>query len=247
MNGCSGRFLVLVLALTVVSAVTGETVYLTNQFQVGLHQDKSPDTPIIKTIPSGTALELIKQEKNSAYVRDPQGVSGWIDNSYLVQQPPAGTDSAKLLAENNDLEKKLEDANHQISQLRSNMATSGGKDQNDLQQQLNAERIKTGELQIQLAELKKRLGQNNDTDSLYKQIEALKEKNMTLKIQLAGEQDKDEKAGTGGQQNGDSTGLLQQDWKRSVVYFFIYILIGMVLGIYILDYYNRRRHGGFRV
>ena len=247
MNGCCGRFFILVLALSNVSAVTGETVYITNRFQVGLHQDKTPDTPIIKTIDSGTALELIKQEKNSAYVRDPQGVSGWIDSSYLVKQSPSGTDSGKLLAEKNELEKKLDDANRQISQLQGNLATSGKNDQTDLQQQLNAERIKTGELQIQLAELKKRLGQSNDTESLYKQIESLKEKNMTLKIQLAGEQNKNEKAGPGGQQNGNSTGLLQQDWKRSVVYFFIYILIGIVLGIYLLDYYNRRRHGGFRV
>ena len=247
MNGCSGRFFILVLALSFVTAVTGETVYLTNQFRAGLHQDKTPDTPVIKTIPSGTALELIKQEKNSAYVRDPQGVSGWIDSSYLVKQAPAGADSGKLLTEKNELEKKLEDANHQISLLQSNQAASGSKDQTDLQQKLNAERIKTGELQIQLAELKKRLGQNNDTDSLYKQIEDLKEKNMTLKIQLAGEQNKNEKAHTGDQQNGDSAGLLQQDWKRSVVYFLIYILIGVVLGIYLLDYYNRRRHGGFRV
>ena len=242
-----GRYLVLALALSISTAAPGETVYLTDQFQAGLHEDKSPDSPILKNISSGTTLELIKRDKNFAYVRDTQGVSGWIDNSYLVKDAPVTAGGNSLRAERENLEKKLEEANSQISRLQSTGTTSDGKDQTDLQQQLNSERIKTGELQIELAELKKRLGQNNDTESLYRQIEALKEKNMALQIKLEGVQNQNDAEHPGERLDGGTAGLLKQDWKRTMLYFFIYILIGVILGIFVMDYYNRRRHGGFRV
>lgn len=243
----SGRYLVLGLALTISAAAFGETVYLTDQFQAGVHEEKSPDSPILKNISSGTALELIKRDKNFAYVRDPQGVSGWIDNSYLVKDAPVTSGGNSLRAERDGLEKKLEDANSQITRLQATIATPGGKDQADLQQQLNDERIKTGELQIELAELKKRLGQNNDTESLYQELEALKEKNMALQIKLGGIQNQGDAEHAGDRQAGSAAGMFKQDWKRAVLYFFMYILIGVVLGIYVMDFYNRRRHGGFRV
>jgi len=246
MNSRGHRVLVLVLALSISTVAAGETVYVTDQFQAGLHEDKSPDTPILKTVASGAALEIIKREKSFTYVRDTQGVSGWIDNSYLVKDTPAGTELGKLQADKESIEKKLEDANRQISRLQNNLTAAGSDGPSDLQQQLNSERLKTGELQIELAEIKKRLGQDNDTESLYQQLEDLKEQNMTLEIQLAGAQNESSAAHPGGQREG-APGLLKRDWKRSLLYFFIYILIGAVLGIYVVDYYNRRRHGGFRV
>ena len=244
MNGRAG-ILLLVLALS--TSAAAETVYLTDSFQAGLYEDKSLDTPIIKTITAGTPLELIKREKNFAYVRDPQGVSGWIDNSYLVATAPAAGGNTKLRAERDDLAQKLEDSRRQLSRLQDSLAQQGSGDQGALQQQLNSERIKTGELQIQLAELKKRLGDNNDTEALYQQIEDLKVKNKTLDIKLTEAKNQAEAARAGAGADDNNTGMLQQDWKRSVVYFFIYILVGVVLGIYLMDYYNRRRHGGFRV
>lgn len=239
-------FMVLVLVLSVSTVASGETVFVTDQFQAGLHEDKSPDTPIIKTVPSGTALEIIKREKSFTYVRDTQGVSGWIDNSYLVKETPNGAELGKLKAEKESIGKKLEDANQKITRLQENLAASGRQDPSDLQQQLNSERLKTGELQIEVAELKKRLGQDSNSEPLYQQIENLKEKNMTLEIQLAGAQQESGAANSGGQREG-TPGLLKQDWKRTLLYVLIYILIGTVLGIYVMDYYNRRRHGGFRV
>ena len=239
--------IVLVFTLSLTGNAAGETVYLTDQFQAGLHEDKSVDSPIVKTIPTGSALDIIKREKNFTYVRDPQGVSGWIDNSYLVGEAPEKAEIDKLKSEKENFEKKLDAATKQITRLEKSLTDSGQDNQSDLQQQLNSERLKTGELQIQLAELKKRLGANNDTESLYQQIEDLKEKNKTLEIQLTAARNQ---AGSGdsiGEAGQVSDGSVKQDWKRKLLYFLIYILIGMVIGIYAMDFYNRRRHGGLRV
>lgn len=248
MNGaCRILTMVMALTITISAAAAGDTVYLTDKFQVGLHENKSLDSTIIKTIPSGTALELIKREKNFTFVRDSQGVSGWIDNSYLVSNPPAGAGTGELQAERDSLEKQLEEANRQITHLQGSLSEAGAKDQSNLRQQLNSERIKTGELQIKVAELKKRLGENSDTESLYQQIEDLKEKNKTLEIQLTGAQNQAAASRPDKQPEGNPGGFLKQDWKRSLLYILMYILIGAVLGVYIMDFYIRRRHGGFRV
>lgn len=249
MNSFECKYLAIALLLTLALAdyAAGESAYLTDQFQAGLHEDKSVDSPIVKTIPIGTALEIIKREKNFTYVRDAQGVSGWIDSSYLVGEAPVSAEIDKLKSEKENIEKKLDDANKQITRLQNGTSASGKDTQSDLQQQLNSERLKTGELQIQLAELKKRLGADNDTESLYQQIEDLKEKNKTLEIQLAGAGNQAGSGDSAGRWEPGSTDSQQQDWKRKLLYFLIYVLIGIVIGIYVMDFYNRRRHGGFRV
>ncbi len=240
-------FLYLIITVSALIEVAAETAYLTDRFQAGLHEDKSYDSPIIKTVTAGTSMEIIKREKNFTYVRDQDGVTGWIDNSYLVDKAPAGIQLGKLILEKETIEKQLADATRQISRMQGNNADSGDVNITELTQQLNTERLRAGELQIQLAEMKKRIGQDNDKESLYNQIEQLQETNKTLEIQLAGVVNND---GTGYvlQNEGNRhTGFLIQGWKRELLYFFLAIIFGVVLGIYGLDFYNRRRHGGFRV
>ena len=237
----------LVLALTVSAQAPGETVYITDRFQAGLHEDKSLDSPILKTISTGTSLDVIKREKSFTYVRDQEGVSGWIDNSYLVDAAPVGTQVDKLKAEKESLESKLDAATEQLARLQSSTGTQTAGNQSELQQQLNSERLKTGELQIQIAELKKRVGQNSDNESLYRQIEELKERNKTLEIQLAGVVNSGETGADKLMHDEQNSGFLIQGWKRQILYFSLTIIFGMVFGVYAMDFYNRRRHGGFRV
>ena len=151
------------------------------------------------------------------------------------------------MTENESLARKLNDAAQQLSRFQAGGDKQVSGDASDLQQQLNSERLKTGELQIQLAELKKRIGQNNDTESLYSQIEELREKNKTLEIQLAGALNGGESAVTTQSADGQYSGYFIRDWKRHLLYFFLAIIFGMGLGIFAMDHFNRRRHGGFRV
>ena len=65
-----------------------ETVYITDSLLVGLHEQKSIDSPILKVLPTGTTLEVIKRDNDFVHVRDPKGVSGWISNNYLTTNNP---------------------------------------------------------------------------------------------------------------------------------------------------------------
>ena len=80
----------LVAMLLASASVSGQTVYVTDQLQIGLHADKVTDSPILKIVPTGTALEVVKVEENMSFVNGPGGISGWIDNSYLITNEPGG-------------------------------------------------------------------------------------------------------------------------------------------------------------
>ena len=83
---CNKLIIISLFSTLMLSAYAADTVYITDQFKIGLHEDKDPDSPIVQIVATGTRLEIIKQEQESSFVREPQGASGWIDNTYLSQK-----------------------------------------------------------------------------------------------------------------------------------------------------------------
>jgi len=244
-----GIFTGLVLLLTV-SAAAAETLYITGELKAGLHEEKRLDSPIIKIIPTGTAVEIIKREDNVSFVRDADGASGWIDNSYLVTQEPGGTASQDARERVQALQQQLNAAKNRLQALQQQAQPDGAtlqqlrKTNSDLEQQLKAEKLKSGDLQVQLSELHKQMGVNPDNKSLYQKIADLSEQNKALQVQLAKARDNPD-AGNGG--NGAGTVASGPPWRHLLAYLGIAAVLGVALGLYIMDTVNRRRHGGFRV
>jgi len=220
-----------ILAVFAAATATAETVYVTDQLSVGLHEDKSVDSPIIKVINTNTALKIIKRDENMSYVREPEGGSGWVDNSYVMQQPGA-TNQAKTTKLMSDLAA----ARSTIVQLRN--------ENKALQQQFKSERFKAGRLNIELAELRKRIGQNNDNASLYRELERLEEENRVVQIQLAKAMGP---AGADDPENLNAGSLKSPGWNNVFIYVGFTLLTGIGFGLYIMDRVVRRRHGGLRL
>ena len=223
----------LAAALCAALPARAETVFVSGRVKAGLHEDKTLDSAITKLVASGTALEIIKREENLSFVRDPDGTSGWIDNSYLDADSPAPAGQLKEAIERGDvLERRLAEATQQIADLSAGRLVAAGtatesqryetlkKQHADLDQQLKAERLNSGELQAQLAELKKR-----------------------LEVQLSGEAIQGGGADTG----AEATAGITLPWSNFATGLAIALIAGLLAGIYLMDYLNRRRHGGFRV
>lgn len=238
-----------------------EPVYITDELRAGLHEEKTLDSPIVKTVPSGTQLELIKREAKLSFVRDTDGATGWIDNSYLKQQSPANAQMQPLKDKNAVLEKQLAETTQKLEQINaklSDQANAGQaatalealkKQHASLQQQFKSERLKVGELQVQLAELRKRIGQDNSNASLYEQLAQLQRDKKNLQVQLAGALDNDQLSSPVATSNlvPDQQYQNMSGWRDLLTYLAIAATIGLAAGIYLMDYLNRRRHGGFRV
>ncbi len=229
------RLFVIFLLMAGTVQVAAETVYINDNLTVGLHQENNIDTPIIKIIPSSTPLELLKQENPLSQVKDADGNIGWVDNKYLTHDIP--------------LRLQLEQANQKIhllmqqNQTTDNPVTgatplSDSHDQTDanvmtaerqkMQNELNAEKIHVGELQAQITELRKQLAEsvsaNEDTEPAGN---VLPEKKPD-----------------------DWLSYLKSHKKNKKKFFIIIITslaLGFFAGLYLLDRYNRKRHGGFRI
>ena len=233
------NFLLLVLLAPAAGAAS---VYITDQLNVGLHEDKTLDSPIVVVLPSGTQLQLVKKEDNLSFVNSKDGVSGWIDNSYLMTDPPASARLKTLAAQNSALEKQLQSlqAGGQGQAANGTQLAALTSKNAELQQQLKSERVKTGEMQVSITELKKRLGSDNE-------IDALKASNKDLQVKLSNAMANNatEVAGTAPATTANRAAGL--GWKRLGLIMVLLLIIGLSLGIYLMDYLNRRRHGGFRI
>lgn len=216
-----------------------ETVYVIDELNIGLHEDRTIDSPIIKLVPSGTSLSVIERDNDLIYVQEGGGTKGWINNKYVVMEKPGKSRITQL-------EKSNEALKQEIAQLKATTTaapTNGTDAQKELEQQLNSERLKAGDLEAQLAALKTNVADIDDSGKLLADIESLKQENRQLITQL--ESSGIEVEANSGSLSEDSFSI--SSMKQMIVTLLIVFAIGLAGGIFILDFHNRRRHGGFRV
>ena len=223
----------------VASMANAETVYVVDELKIGLHNDRTIDSPIIKLVSSGTSLFVIERDDDLIHVQEAGGTKGWINNKYVVIKKP-GKSLIKELEENNKTLKQV------IAQLKTKKMTTSTVDteiQKKLEQKLNSERLKAGDLQAQLAALKANVANIDDSEKFLADIETLQQKNQQLLSLLE----------SSGIQVNSNIGSLNESsfsmnkMKQMSSMLIIVFLIGLGGGVFILDFYNRRRHGGFRI
>lgn len=76
-----------------------ETLYVIDRLVIGLRSDLTESATVVKSVETGTALEVLERHDDRVRVRDPQGAEGWIDARYLGAQPPTRAQIAELQAE----------------------------------------------------------------------------------------------------------------------------------------------------
>ena len=122
-----------------------------------------------------------------------------------------------------------------------------------MQQQYRSEQLKNGELEVTIAELRKRLGQDNNTESMYQELDTLRATNKALEVKLAAAQGgagttAAVTAGTTAPASmADAAGHISISWKNLLILILVLLGLGLGGGIYMMDTINRRKHGGFRI
>lgn len=90
------RAIAMLLMLITVSAAQAETVYVAERIRIGLRAEVVETSAVVKTVETGTPLEVVERFDKLARVRDPQGTEGWIEARYLTPDPPARLQLGKL-------------------------------------------------------------------------------------------------------------------------------------------------------
>jgi len=241
---------VLLLILSMPIMTIAESIYIDDKAMVGLHQDKSVDSPIIKILPSGTTLEIIRRDTPMSQVKEPDGTSGWMGNKYLVDIAPGRAQLQSALDQISKLEARIADLESGSNVTASTNTTVQGqeklaeitKENEELKQLLKSERLRIGELQTQTAELRNKLAKNPDNDDHLKQLDALAREKAEMEREL-------NKIRTKSQASNDKINfeIGAFDWKKMFITIAISLLTGFISGLFVLDWINRRKHGGFRI
>ena len=92
----SPRVVMLLAMLSLISAAQAETLYVAERMRIGLRAEPTETGAVVKTVETGTPLEMIERVENFVQVRDPQGATGWAEARYLTPDLPARSQLVKL-------------------------------------------------------------------------------------------------------------------------------------------------------
>ena len=239
-------FFIFVLFTVQAAKLQAETVYITDSLLVGLHEEKSIDSAILKVLPTGTALEVIKRNGESVNVRDKDGVVGWISNNYLISNNPdenVAMDSSAAQVRIRDLEAELQNLRmqqtkpHQWQIIDPEEIVKIKNDNKKLNQQINSEKLKSGEMQAKLAELRNQISQSGSNNKNANKIRLLTKTNAQLKEKIKQLQ-------TSSQPKISIPDNL--NISNPLIVTVIALFIGLLIGIIFMDWRARQRHGGLR-
>ena len=92
----SHRTLLVLAMLGIFTSARAETLYVAERMRIGLRAEATETAAVVKTVETGTPLEMIERAENFVHVRDPQGTVGWAEARYLTPDPPARLQLGKL-------------------------------------------------------------------------------------------------------------------------------------------------------
>lgn len=146
-------FLFAFLFIPVIAAAA--TMYVSDQLVITVRQDESLDSQVLKTIRTGTPVEVLERNKGDKFVkvRLASGEEGYVLGQYLTSKTPKST----IIA---DLQGQLGKIQDQLAQTKAKLAESSQKLKavQDTQKQQGAELSgKVSELTQALAEAKGKL------------------------------------------------------------------------------------------
>ena len=228
------RLLAIVSILLLPFSSLAETVYIIDKIEVGLHTNAKLNSPIQKLVVTGTPLEIQQRGVDMSKVKTLDGTVGWVNTAYLVDQAPGGANSNQQKIQ--ELQSALSRSETEIKQLKSDLSNI-----NTIQEskELKSMKLKVAELEAQLSKEKKSTIPTSSTESTA-ELDTIKQKNVALEQTIAQLKQ---------QVSGNSPAIQTQFTQSSTVLWIILgaIIIGIILGILLLDLYRRHQHGGFRI
>lgn len=238
------------LCIWTVSA-NAETVYVSDRFEIGVHDNTNLDSVILAVIASGTPLTVLARNGEFVQVSTPDGTTGWVDARYIVGEQPSVALSDEQEAKLRQTQRTLGDARAEVEVLRQRItelqrdATTAAHDSPAIAKPIS-------------------LAPNEDSAKLkdaQRALENVKEENRELKTNIADLQASlgaskkmaaDSKAKTEpGTLDNLLRGPVSNEVKRWTPSQWLMagsiLLLSFAAGGYMVDWESRRRHGGFRI
>ena len=244
------------------NTVQAEDRYVTDQIMLGVHQAAKSESALVTSIPSGTRVEILTTQGDFSKIKLKNGTSGWVLSSYLIREKPAAAELDDLSSRYQEAAKtatskeresqlwrdELSNAKTLIKELKKKLANGESLDTIEEATKKTAAAEKENqrlnqEIEGLQAEVKSLRNINRD-EAIIKLQEYEKE-NLAFKTRIAAAL-----ANLEGKTvpTPEELASIRPDfpiWFWGLL--FLMGVFGLAIGIALMDYRNKRRHGGFRL
>ena len=255
------------LFLSFSNLVSAEKRYVTDRILLGIHTEADETSTLIKSVPSGTELEVLDNSVGFIKVKLEDGTEGWVSSGFVMEQTPATRkydvlahqyeqttqDLDKLKIDYAKKDRELEVRRDQLSNatttIRELKKRKGGTVVADpeIEKKLTASLNEIESLKLKIANVEKSPEPILDIDQkqIFNELQLFKEQNnvMQKRIDVALAHLKGERIPTAEELASIRPKFPVWYWTLLT----IVLLVGVVAGYFIMDYRFRRRHGGFRI
>lgn len=253
-SAATRRVAALLMLCIVALPVRAETVYVTDRFEIGVHENTDIDSVIVATVPSGTALTVIGRDGEFVEITTPEGTRGWVDAGYVATSKPGTALIAEYDAKLKQAVRSLGDARAEVEVLRQRISELQRDAATAAQPSLAAAGIAKpvtlaeSENAAKLEEAKRELETlSKENRKLEDQIAALEaariESERLLADSEAMQPNPPEKSIWRGPVSDEAQSWTPWQW----LLFGSILLLAFAAGGYAVDWESRRRHGGFRI
>lgn len=258
-------FITIFLSLT--NLASAEKRYVTDRILLGIHAEADEASTLIKSIPSGTELEVLDTAEGFVEIKLEDGTEGWVSSGFVMEQAPAtrkydvlaheyekttqALDKLKInfAKKERELEVRRDQLSNANTSIKEYKKRKNGKVVADpeIEQKLLASLKEVEVLKAQVSELEKKpvLKLDIDQKQIFSELKEVKDQNdvMQKRIDVALAHLKGERIPTAEELASIRPQFPVWYWTLLI----IILLVGIVAGYFIMDYRFRRRHGGFRI
>ncbi|VAX13527.1 hypothetical protein MNBD_GAMMA24-2164 [hydrothermal vent metagenome] len=244
-----------------------DSLYVTDRILLGVHESASKDSPLLQSVPSGTSLEILAEDKHFKKVRLPNGTQGWVDAAFLVSEQPAPAQYDILLAKHKRIQKQLAALQQKLKkterklQIRQDQVSNAKTSMQELKKEIKGkqptvaaikEELKLKSAEAEIEQLKIKISQLSSRKQAKTDARSEQANSVATKKELAELRTRIDMAlrSLQGKEPLSAKEILNEppglpDWFWGVM--LLFLITGFATGIAIMDYRNRKRHGGFRI
>lgn len=170
------------LCLYAAPLFAAKTFYVVDQITITLRAGQGTQHQILRTLPSGTPMEVLQANEDSGYsqVRTKDGVEGWVLSQYLIDEPTskirltaAEQKLVRVEGENKEIKAKYDALSKEREEWDKEMKGIAGE-----REKLTAEMTK---LRDAVPETPMATAETPPTISAGKEVEMLRQENQLLK------------------------------------------------------------------
>lgn len=256
------------LFMSITTQVLAEKRYVTDRVLLGIHTKADEASSIIKSVPSGTELEVTGKAEGFIKIKLEDGTEGWVSSGFVMKETPSTrkydvlahqyeqttqeldkfkVEYAKINRELQVRRDQVSNATTTIKELKKRKGGAAVVVDPELKNKLAASQKEVEALKLKVVELEKKPQPKVSLDQkqIFNELEKVKDQNdvMQKRIDVA-------LAHLNGTRIPSAEELASirpqfPSWYWTLLA--IILLVGIIAGYFIMDYRFRRRHGGFRI